>query len=247
MFNDDTAPGDHVAVLPRPPRPDEPERILLAIGDSRLRPLLVDLLTAEGYRILEASNDAQAFDFALNRRLSLAVLDLSDFGGAALLPRLRENTSTLPLLALAPDNTARHRIDSLLQGADDCVGQPFDPEELLARIRALLRRCNAPAAPSRIELGEIIVDLERMIAHRGPELIRLSRTECSILDLLAKNRGQPVSRTRMLDVVWGYAYLPNTRTLDTHIWRLRRKLGDAGDHPRWIVNVAGIGYQLQAR
>ena len=247
MFNDHTAPvATHVVFTPSPPETSEHERILLAIGNSRLRPLLADLLTARGFRVLEASDRTRAFDFALNRRLSLVLLDLAECGSASLLSRLRENSPALPLFALAPDDDVRHRIDGLDRGADDCLGQPFDPDELLARIRALLRRRTAAAAPSRIELGELVIDLERMTAQCGPELIRLSRTECAILDLLAKNRGEPVSRNRMLDVVWGYTYLPNTRTLDTHIWRLRKKLGDAGDHPRWLVNVPGVGYQLES-
>ncbi len=248
MFNEHTSSLENTAVLaPPPPDPREHDRILLAVGNARVRPLLVDVLTARGFHILEASDRTRAFDFALNRRCSLAVLDLSDLGGIPLLSRLRENSPTLPILALAPDHEVHHRIASLDHGADDCLAQPFDPDELLARIRALLRRRAAVAAPSRLQLGELVIDLERMTAQRGPELLRLSRTECAILDLLAKNRGLPVSRARMLDVVWGYTYLPNTRTLDTHIWRLRKKLGDAGDHPRWIVNVAGIGYQLKAR
>lgn len=247
MFNDHTAPSESAAVLPSSANTREHERLLLAIGNARLRLLLVDLLTARGFRILEASDCTQAFDLALDRRPALVLLDCPNLNSDALLPRLREHGATVPLLVLAPDHDVRRRIDTLNRGADDCLGQPFDPDELLARIGALLRRCTSAATPIRIELGNLIVDLERMIAQRGTELIRLSRTEWSILDLLAKNRGHPVSRTRMLDVVWGYTYLPNTRTLDTHIWRLRKKLGDAGDHPRWIVNIPAIGYQLEAR
>jgi len=245
VFNDSPfSSAPRATVLPTLVR--ERERILVAVGDSRLRPLLVDLLTAQGYRILEAADGAQAFDFALNRRPALAFLDLSDFGGAALLPRLRENGATLALLVVAPDHDVRHRIDSLQGGADDCIAQPFDPDELVARVAALIRRQSPVVPHSRLELGDLVIDLERMTAQRAGELVRLSRTECSILDLLAKNRGFPVSRARMLDVVWGYTYLPNTRTLDTHIWRLRKKLGDTGEHPRWLINIPGVGYQLEA-
>ncbi len=246
MFNDYASPP--TATLPPPAVvQDTHERILLAVGDARLRPLLVDLLTGQGYRILEAGDQAQAFDIALHRHPPLAIFDLSDFDAAALLPRLRDHHATVAILVLAPDDDARHRIDCLTRGADDCLGQPFHPAELLARVRALLRR-QAPPVPAspRLDLDDIVIDLERMTVRRQGELIRLSRTECSILDLLAKNRGFPVSRTRMLDVVWGYTYLPNTRTLDTHIWRLRKKLGDTGDHPRWLVNVPGVGYRLEA-
>lgn len=247
MFNDHFSPVENAPLFAPPPSETrEPPRLLLAVADPRLGPLLADLLTARGFHLLEAADGTRAFDFALNRRFALVLLELAAFG-PDLLSRLRENSPTLPILALAPDQDVRHRIDSLTLGADDCLAQPFDSDELLARIHALLRRRNATAAPSRIELGEIVVNLERMTAQHGPELIRLSRTECAILDLLAKNRGLPVSRARMLDVVWGYTCLPNTRTLDTHIWRLRKKLGDAGDHPRWIVNIPGVGYQLEAR
>ena len=247
MFNEHTSPLENAVVLAPPPHHTrEHDRLLLALGHSRLRPMLADLLTAQGFHLLEASDRTRAFDFALNRRCSLVLLDFSALGGRPLLSRLRENSPTLPILALAPDAAVHHRIESLNHGADDCLAQPFDPNELVARIRALLRRRTACPGPSRLQLGELVIDLERMTAQRGPELLRLSRTECAILDLLSKNRGLPVSRARMLDIVWGYTYLPNTRTLDTHIWRLRKKLGDSGDHPRWIVNVTGVGYQLQA-
>src|SRR6185436_19065269 len=121
----------------------------------------------------------------------------------------------------------------------------FEPREFLARVQALLRRRKrAQLEVLVLDFGKVRVDLGRKTATRGTRPLALTKTEYAVLDLLAKHGGQPVSRETMLDVVWGYARFPSTRTVDTHIWRLRKKIGDDGEQPRWIMRVQGQGYCL---
>lgn len=223
------------------------ERILVADDEPQIRRMLDAFLTRHGYRVLQAADGVEALEHVLNEKPSLVVLDISmpHLDGLSVLKRLRASGVTTPVLIVSSHTEVSERVQGLKLGADDYLGKPFDNAELLARVQALLRRCANPAAPKhRFRLGAVIVDLVRMTVDNGAEEQRLSRTECAILDLLARNEGKPVSREHLLDVVWGYTYLPASRSLDTHVWRLRKKLDDAGDEPRWIKNVPGIGYRL---
>lgn len=224
------------------------ERILVAEDDEALRAVLVEFFTHHGYRVLEAADGQHALKSALKEKPSLVVLDINlpQLGGLSVLTRLRNASASLPILVLSGGSAVDQRIQGLTLGADDYLGKPFDFGELLARVRALMRRRNPVDAPRRLQLGDTTVDLTNMTAARGDTTVRLSRTESSLLSVLAQNHGRPVTREHLLDAVWGYTYLPNTRTLDTHIWRLRKKLGDTGDEPRWILNVSGVGYKLVA-
>jgi DNA-binding response OmpR family regulator len=126
------------------------------------------------------------------------------------------------------------------------LGKPCDFRELIARVQALLRR-SQPAANGLtvLHFGDITVDLaaHSAVSPFGP--VPLTRTEFALLELLARNYGRPVARETMLDAVWGYTSRPNTRTVETHIWRLRGKLGDQAEESRWIRTVPGAGYQLE--
>lgn len=225
------------------------ERILVVEDDDALRAMLVGFFTKHGFRALEAADGNQALKKVFTEKPSLIVLDVNmpALGGLAVLARVRKAGLDLPILMLSGRGGVQQRIEGLTLGADDYLAKPFDFEEMLARVRALFRRHTRTATPRYLQLGDTTVDLVNMTARAGAISVTLSRTECSILDVLARSAGQPVTRERMLDVVWGYTYLPNTRTVDTHVWRLRKKLCDAGagGEPRWIKNVPGVGYRLE--
>ncbi|MGH7968139.1 MAG: response regulator transcription factor, partial [Limisphaerales bacterium] len=125
--------------------------------------------------------------------------------------------------------------------------KPFSTEELLARVRALLRRTRRQGqAPSRLKLGEVEIDLARQTAARGRKSLHLTAKEFAMLRLMAEAAGEPVSRERFLDLVWGYTAFPTTRTVDNHIASLRAKIESDPDQPRWIKTVHGVGYRLEA-
>jgi DNA-binding response OmpR family regulator len=138
------------------------------------------------------------------------------------------------------------RVTGLDAGADDYLIKPFSMEELLARVRALLRRVQHHSkALDELCLGDVRIDFVRQLACRGNEPFHLTAKEFAMLRLMAEQRGQPISRERFLDVVWGYAAFPTTRTVDTHIASLRSKIETDPEQPRWIQTVHGVGYVLR--
>lgn len=224
-------------------------RVLVVEDDVSVRAIVRHCLTAAGYRVLEADAGDKGLALALKEKPALIVLDvaLPGLNGDRVAAELRRLGHTVPILMLTTRNGVDDRVDGLIAGADDYLGKPFDRRELLARIHALLRRQTQQTGARRtLRFGDLTVDLAGRAAARGAEPVSLTRTEFSLLDLLARNLGTPVSRELILDAVWGYTYLPTTRTVDTHIYRLRKKLGDNGDEPRWLKKAQGEGYLLDA-
>jgi len=152
----------------------------------------------------------------------------------------------VPVLMLTAKGQVEDRVTGLDAGADDYLVKPFSTEELLARVRALLRRTQRQThAPSKLKLGDLEIDLARQTAVRGRRQIHLTAKEFSMLRLMAEATGEPVSREKFLDVVWGYTAFPTTRTVDNHIASLRAKVEKNPDAPRWIKTVHGVGYKLE--
>ncbi|SRR6266568_426057 len=222
-------------------------RVLAVDDDSEMLRLVKTCLEKDGYRVLEASDGERGLQMALQEKPDLVILDLvmPKLTGLAVCTELRRLNFSSPILMLTGKREVEHRISGLSSGADDYLPKPFDIRELLARVKALLRRRQrTEQKPFLLKLGEVQVDLERRTAQRGARQMKLTKTEFALLELLAKNAGKSVSREQILDSVWGYTYFPTTRTVDTHIYRLRKKLGDDAEQPKWIQRIHGEGYAL---
>jgi DNA-binding response OmpR family regulator len=224
------------------------ERILVVEDEPSMRIALQDALEAEGYRVLIATDGQAGLERALKEKPALLLLDvmLPKLNGFELCAHLRQACNSIPILMLTAKGMVRDRVAGLNAGADDYLIKPFDTEELLARIRSLLRRTQRQTqALKKLQLGLIEIDLIKQVARRGREPLHLSSKEFAMLQLMAQTPGEPVPRERFLDVVWGYTAFPTTRTVDNYIAFLRSKLEDDPENPRWIQTVRGIGYRLQ--
>jgi DNA-binding response OmpR family regulator len=223
-------------------------RILIIEDELPMRTALKDALEVEGYRVLMAGDGESGLQRALKEQPDLVLLDimLPRFDGFALCAELRRHDRTAPVLMLTAKGMVEDRVHGLDAGADDYLVKPFSTNELLARVRALLRRAAKPGKFARqVMLGDIRIDFVLQKASRGKRPLHLTAKEFSMLRLLAEAEGEPVTRERFLDVVWGYTAFPTTRTVDTHMASLRSKIEHDQEHPRWLKTVHGVGYRLE--
>ena len=223
-------------------------RILVVEDELPMRTALHDILVDEGYRVLVAEDGERGLARATSEKPDLILLDvmLPKLDGFAVCTELRRLANATPVLMLTAKGQIEDRVQGLDAGADDYLVKPFSTEELLARVRALLRRTERPkkVVPS-LSLGEVKIDFGQKKAWRGKKLLHLTAKEFAVLQLLAEAGGEPVSRERFLDRVWGYTAFPTTRTVDNHIASVRAKIERNPDDPRWIQTVHAIGYRLE--
>ena len=223
-------------------------RILIVEDELPMRTALMDCLETEGYRVVTAANGEQGIKRAIDERPDLILLDIMmpKLDGYAVASELRRLGHNVPILMLTAKGMVQDRVAGLDAGADDYLVKPFSRDELLARVRAILRRTQQKTkGAARLTLGDVEVDFVRQEAFRGAKPFHLTAKEFSMLRLLAEASGQPISRERFLDVVWGYAAFPTTRTVDNHIASLRQKIEANADEPKWIKTVHGVGYKLE--
>ena len=223
-------------------------RILVIEDELPMRTALEDILNGEGFRVLSAQNGQRGLERAINEKPDLILLDvmMPKLDGFALCSELRRVGQTTPVLMLTAKGMVRDRVTGLDCGADDYLVKPFSTDELLARVRALLRRIQKPGSKIHtLTLDDIEIDLLKQTAHRSREALHLTAKEFAMLRLLTEADGEPVSRERFLDVVWGYGGFPTTRTVDMHVASLRRKIEKNPDQPQWLITVHGVGYRLE--
>jgi DNA-binding response OmpR family regulator len=223
-------------------------RILIIEDETPMRTALADVLEGEGYRALAAADGEAGLRKAVEEKPDLILLDIMmpRLDGFAVCAELRRLGHATPVLMLTAKGQIEDRVTGLDAGADDYLVKPFSTEELLARVRALLRRSRRQAKSAvKLKLDQVEVDLARQTATRGRKQIHLTAKEFAMLRLLAEAAGEPVSREKFLDAVWGYTSFPTTRTVDNHIASLRAKLEKNPDAPRWLKTVHGVGYRLE--
>jgi DNA-binding response OmpR family regulator len=225
------------------------KRILIIEDDRAILRGLKDNLEYDKYDVLTATDGEQGYCLIQEKKPDLIILDLMlpKMSGYELCRKVREEGLTTPILMLTARGEEVDRVLGLDLGADDYVTKPFSVPELLARIRAILRRVQRSKIgplPNELRFGKVVIDFKRFEAHRADKVLNMSRKEFGILRLLAARGGEVVTRDELLDEVWGYEQYPTTRTVDNHIALLRSKFEENPSKPRHLLTVHGVGYKL---
>ena len=226
-------------------------QLLIVEDDSTLREGLKDAFLNQGYRVIVAADGVAGAEQLARGGWDLVVLDLMLPGrdGLDLLREFRRTDAGTPVVILTARGDESDKVLGLELGADDYVTKPFGLRELIARVRARLRRRDADRVgpqPAPFRVGDATVDLAAYRVERDGETIGLSPREVAILGLLQREMGRAVSRDEVLDHVWGGDAHVTNRTIDTHVLNLRRKLEPDPKHPRYLLTVHGVGYRLEA-
>jgi DNA-binding response OmpR family regulator len=222
-------------------------RIIIIEDDRAILRGLKDNLEYESYEVLTATDGEKGYRLIREQSPDLIILDLMipRMDGYELCRKVRNEGMTTPILMLTARSEEADRVHGLDIGADDYVTKPFSVPELLARIRAILRRVQpSTALPDHLRFDDVFVDFKRFEAVKAGQVLKLSRKEFGVLRLLAARVGQVVTRNELLDEVWGHDSFPTTRTVDNHIASLRSKLEDDSSKPRHLITVHGVGYKL---
>ena len=223
-------------------------RVLLIEDEESIATPLVGALQREGFEVEHSATGGGGLEAAAARPPDLVLLDLMlpDVDGRDVCRALRES-SQVPIIMLTARGLETDRVVGLELGADDYVVKPFSAREVVARIRAVLRRTEAsPGATIEgpIEIGEVLLDADRREVTKSGEAVELSRKEFELLQLLMQNAGTVVKRERLIDEVWDVNWFGSTKTLDVHISGLRKKLGDDSSEPRYVHTVRGVGFRF---
>lgn len=219
-------------------------KILVVDDESRMRKLVKDFLTKSNYDVVEAENGEQAVDlFFSDKDIALIILDvmMPKMDGWQVCREVRK-FSKVPVIMLTAKSDEQDELLGFELGVDEYISKPFSPKILVARVEAILRRANA-GEEEMVEVGGILLDKAAHIVKIDGEEVELSVKEFELLSYFIKNQGVALSRERILNNVWNYDYFGDARTIDTHVKKLRSKLGSKGDY---IKTIWGMGYKFEA-
>ena len=222
----------------------EKNKILVVDDESRMRKLVRDFLVRQNYEVLEAGDGEEAVDvFFANKDIALVILDvmMPKMDGWEVCREIRKH-SKVPVIMLTAKGDERDELTGFDLGADEYISKPFSPKILVARVEAILRRTNAVSAEDIMRAGEIEVNKAAHQVTVSGKQVDLSFKEFELLAYFIENQGLALSREKILDNVWNYDYFGDARTIDTHVKKLRSKLGSAGEY---IKTIWGMGYKFE--
>jgi DNA-binding response OmpR family regulator len=224
---------------------DHVNTILVIDDDDNLRDTVGLMLEQEGYRPLLAADGKTGYERALSAKPDLILVDLRlpGMSGIEISKQLRAGKVNTPIIVLSAVGQEVDKVLLLEIGADDYVVKPFGARELMARIRAVLRRAS-PDAHKVAQFGEAAIDFERRVVTRNGEPVKLTPAEYNLLTYFLSNPDRPLTRDMILNSVWGYESFPNTRTVDAHVVKLRQKLESDPNSPKLFLTVHGVGYRF---
>ena len=221
------------------------QKILVVDDEARMRKLVADFLVRDGYEVLEAGDGEKAMDlFYADKDIALVILDvmMPKMDGWQVLREIRES-SQVPVIMLTARSDERDELKGFDLGVDQNVTKPISPRTLVARVEAILRRTTSQEENDKIELSGIVLDKSAHLVTVDGETVELSFKEFELLTYFMENNGIALSREKILNHVWNYDYFGDARTIDTHVKKLRSKLGPKGE---LIKTIWGMGYKLEA-
>ena len=219
-------------------------KILVVDDESRMRKLVKDFLEREGFRVLEVGDGMEAMDiFYENNDIALLILDvmMPKMDGWQVCREVRQS-SKVPIIMLTARSEERDELQGFDLGVDEYISKPFSPKILVARVQAILRRTNALFAEEQLDAGGIVIDKAAHMVTIDGKQVDLSYKEFELLSYFVENQGLALSREKILNSVWNYDYFGDARTIDTHVKKLRNKMGDKGDY---IKTIWGMGYKFE--
>ena len=218
-------------------------RILVVDDESRMRKLVKDFLVRSGYEVLEAADGEEAIDiFFTQKNIDLVILDvmMPKMDGWQVCREIRSHDKT-PIIMLTARGDERDELMGFELGVDEYISKPFSPKILVARVEAILRRTNSKMQEEETNVGGIVINKTAHIVTVDGQAVDLSFKEFELLAYFVENQGIALSREKILNHVWNYDYFGDARTIDTHVKKLRSKLGDKGDY---IKTIWGMGYKF---
>lgn len=224
------------------------KKVLIVDDEEHIRELIKFNLKKEGYDTAMAVNGSEALKVIKETKFDLILLDLMlpEVDGLEVCKEIRKNeeTSDIPVMMITAKGEEFDKVLGLELGADDYITKPFSIRELMARIKALLRRSNVKKEENITKFGDVVVNFQTREVTKANKNVELTLKEFELLKLLIKNKGNILTRELLLDKIWGYEYIGETRTVDVHIRHLRKKVESDDKNPQYIQTIRGVGYKF---